>query len=284
MVPVVQASEGFLEALGANPSSGRLLSAADQLEGAPPVAVVNQPFVDDVLGGGEAVGRRVRSMGISESGDPAWGPWMEVVGVVPDLGLSAADPEDAAGLYVPFDGRRGFYLAVRSAERPVELAPALRRRLAMLDQGIVVNHLRSLTEVEKEQRSTLLSLGTGLVVLGAVALLLSLVSLYALVSFALQRRIREIGVRLALGAGARRIVWSVVRPVATLCAGGTALGLLLAFGLLRLRGIFVFRLPPAGAESMAVVVLLLGFACALACVGPVRRAIRLRPLDALREE
>jgi putative ABC transport system permease protein len=282
--PIVYSTDGFLETLGARALGGRLLRAADLLERAPPVAVVNAPFVERFLGGGEALGRRVRVLALADDGEPVWGPWREIVGVVPELGLSTADPSTAGGLYVPFDGRSGFHLAVRTARRPAEVAPALRRALHDLDAQLTVHHLRPLSEVELEQRSAMLSLGSGLAALGSVALLLSLVSLYALVSFTLARRVRELGVRLALGASARRIAWSVVRPVAAHFLAGSTLGALLALAVLRARGIFVFRLPAAGPETIGAVILALAAACALACAGPVRRALRLRPVDALREE
>ncbi|HVS13239.1 MAG TPA: ABC transporter permease [Thermoanaerobaculia bacterium] len=282
--PIVHATDGFLETLGARALSGRLLRATDLGRGAPAVAVVNRPFADRFLDGAEAVGRRVRLLESDADGESQWGPWREIVGVVAELGLSTADPAHAGGLYLPLDDRRGFHLAVRTDRRPVETAPALRRALLDLDAELTVASLRPLSEVEREQRSAMLALGAGLAALGAVALLLSLVSLYALVTFALARRTRELGVRLALGAGARRIAWSVVRPVATHFLAGSALGASLALLLLRARGIFVFRLPPAGIETVGGVVLVLGAACALACVGPVRRALSLHPVDALREE
>lgn len=114
--PATEVSDGFLESIGGRTMTGRSFTANDFLAGAAPVAIVNQPFVDRFFNGGSPVGRRVKVL------TPEW---REIIGVVPDLGVSAADRGRAAGVYVPLKGRGGG----RSQGRPARHPAARRRRL-----------------------------------------------------------------------------------------------------------------------------------------------------------
>jgi len=135
LAPSAAVSAGFFGALGAAPIAGRLLSPADYLAGAPKVAVVNEPFVRKFLDGASPLGRRLRVAG---AGPP--GAWREIVGVVPDLGLSVGDPSLAAGYYVPLGEEPGrLYLAMRVAGDPLSFAGPLRRAFLDRDPGFVLN-------------------------------------------------------------------------------------------------------------------------------------------------
>ena len=191
-VPATEVSDGFLESIGGRTMTGRTFTTNDFLAGAAPVAIVNQPFVDNFLNGRSPVGRRVR---VSMEG------WREIVGVVPDLGVSAGDRGRAAGIYLPLPDRTQLLqIAIRSAGNPNTIAGPLRRVVAEVDPKADLRSIRLLEDVGREQRSFLSGMASAMTALGVMALLLSVVSIYALLSFMVTRRTREIGIRVALGA------------------------------------------------------------------------------------
>lgn len=289
--PMAYADPGYFAALGAEALAGRLFRETDLAPGAPPVAVVNQPFVDRFLGGRNPLGRRLRLADPGGEEGEAAGPepWREIVGVVPDLGLSVADPSMAAGWYAPLDdrvaaGRGGWYLAVRTAGDPLALAGPLRRALADLDPEIDVHRLVPLERVGWEDRAFMTGFGTALSGLGAMALLLSLAGIYAMLSFAVTRRTREIGVRVALGATSAQVLRAVVGGTGLRLAAGAALGTVLALALIRAKGMLVTRLPGGEPWILPAVLALFLAAGLLASWVPSRRALAIRPSDALRSE
>ena len=117
--------------------------------------------------------------------------------------------------------------------------------------------------------------------IGVVTLLLSLVGVYSIVSLAVTRRTREIGVRVALGAPSSSILWSIVRRSALMVSGGGLLGAIAGFQVSSTR-IFVFAVPAAGAWVFAALVALMVLAGVLACWVPARRALAIQPIEALR--
>jgi hypothetical protein len=279
--PSVGVSAGFLETLGGRATAGRLFVGGDFEPGAPPVVVVNQPFVDQFLGGRDPVGRRVRDAA-GGSSEPAW---REIVGVVPDLGLVVGDSARAAGFYEPIRRASLFRLALRSRGDPRLLTEPLRRAAYDVDPGIVVNRIVPLEEVAMDDRVALNAIGTAMAGIAAAALLLSLLGTYAIVSFTVTRRTREIGIRLALGAGALRIVRSIVgRTAAILTLGGVS-GALAGVVLSRvLASILVAAIPASGAEASLAVLGLLAAVGIAACWSPVKRALAIPPRDALAAE
>ena len=251
-----------------------------------PVVIVNESFVERVLGGRNPLGRRVRYTGTGEDGeprDPAREPWHEIVGVVRDLGTSYADFDPRiAALYRPTAAAesRPVRMAIHVRGDAAEFAPRLRALAAAVDLDLrLLDVLRFDRLSDSEVRFyefwfTVLIAGTGL------ALLLSLAGLYAVMAFTVAQRTREIAVRVALGADRRRVVGATfARPLLQLAlgvlAGGAVLGVLLSSD---------------GAPSAKQVAALAGYLAALgavlllAAVVPTRRALRVEPAEALREE
>jgi predicted permease len=282
--PLVSAGPGFFETLDAQPIAGRLFTEADVAAGAPPVAIVNEPFVRTFLGGGNAIGRRLRTF--DEDGSVADPGWREIVGVVPDLGLSAGDEAMAAGWYVPLSGESNAHLALRVAGGDATgLTPSLRRTIGDLDARIQVWDVRPLGDVGSEDRAVFAGIGAALVLLGGMALVLSIVGAYALLSFSVTQRTREIGIRAALGASRGRILRTVVGSAALPLAIGAIAGALLAPVLVEARVIFAFRLPgDSGPWGLPVLVATFALAGLVACWLPGRRALGVPPGEALRAE
>lgn len=280
-LPAVGVSAGFFESLRGEVTAGRGFRADDYTPGAPPVAIVNQPFVDTVLGGRNPIGRRIRV--VRADGDDAGEDWREIVGVVPDLGLLVGDAGRAAGYYVPLWGRNLFYLTLLAQGDPLPLADPLRRRLYEVDPEILVTRVDPLEAVAKEDRAGFLVMSSVLTAVGVAALTLSLVGMYAILSFTVTRRTREIGIRVALGASDRRVLQSIVGRSVLLLALGAMIGGGLAVGLTTaLDRMMVSQLPDPGVWVLPAVAGLLALAGTVASWVPARRALRIRPTEALR--
>lgn len=274
--PATEVSDGFLESIGGTPMAGRLFTANDFLSGSAPVAIVNKPFVDRYFDGGSPVGRRVN---VSGSG------WREIVGVVPDLGVSAGDRARAAGVYVPLpDHTPMLHLAIRSSGNPNTTAGPLRRAVAEIDPKADLRSIRLLEDVGREQRSFLSGMTSAMTALGLMTLLLSVVSIYALLSFMVTRRTREIGIRVALGARRSQVLATVAGSAFALLALGTVLGTIAGVALAGFQSVMLIRMPDAGVATPAIVIGALAAASLAAAWFPTRRALGIRPSEALASE
>lgn len=280
LAPSAEVSPGFFEALDTSARAGRVMTAADALPGAPAVAVVNDPFVKEMLGGAAAVGRRFRVM---DDGRP--GPWLTVVGVVPELGLSVGDPTLAAGYYLPLTAETNtIYLALRVNGEPLKFVEPLRRALRTRDAELVMGRGELLEDVALDDRSFFGALSAALIGIGAITLVLALAGVYSMMSLIVSRRTREIGIRVALGASTTRVIRAVAtRAGVQVCIGGL-LGAVLAVFSLEARGILVSRLGDGGWWTMPVVIGLLVLSGIAATWVPLRRALRIRPQEALKAE
>jgi predicted permease len=277
-----QVAPGFFEAFGTGVVSGRGFHASDLEEGSTAV-LVNASFRDRVLRGADPVGRRVRLL--ERSGEPQ-GPWWEIVGVVPDLGVNIFEPGASEAVYRPaVPGRSGrFWLAVDVGRDPAAFGPRLRELVGALDATALVSELRPLGAFYPDDRYMILATAAGLIFLVIALLTMSGSGIYAIMSFAVAQRTREIGIRTALGARPLHVAATVGRRAAAQLGAGVLLGIPLA------RWLYVFVHADAGAiiqhawMAAAIpglfVLLLMGSA---ACAVPLARALRITPNEALRE-
>ena len=272
---------GFLPSLDATVLAGRLFVEEDFAPDAPRVVVVNQPFVDRVLAGGNPLGRRIR---LASGGDGA-DAWREIVGVVPDLGLSAADAERAAGVYLPLEEASTLRLLVRTQGAPLTLAGPVQRALYDLDPTLVTSDSRVLAGELELLRRVYRLLGNAFATLGVIVLLLSTMALYAILSFEVTRRTREIGIRVALGAGRGRVLRSLLGRVAVGVALAGALGTAVGMALLSvIRATVVMQFPATGPLTFVALVAGAAITGLLASTVPALRALRIRPMEALQTD
>lgn len=248
------------------------------------VLVANEAFVQRVLGGRHPISRRVR---FHVSRDQ-WGPWHEIIGVVQQLAMERHPEMSPAGLYFPLKaGASSVHMGVHLRQDPESFAPRLRSVATALEPNLRLHQLLRMDRigdaaVRLYRLGVRILIGVSLLVLG-----LSLAGIYSIMSFAVSRRTREIGIRVALGADRRRIVASIfTRPLAQV-AMGIVVGVFLS--VMMLRG--EVRLSVAGGISVVqetVVVLAFTAAmltvCMLACIVPTRRALRIQPTEALKSE
>lgn len=280
-LPVVEVDDGYFAALGVGAVEGRVFREQDLEGGAPGVAIVNRSFVDRVFGGTHPIGRRIALAGETVDGTPRW---REIVGVVPDLRLSAADPRQGAGWYVPLPRTRAnYYAAIRTASTtPIALEPDLRRAVAAVDAELALYRVTPLPRVGHEEEDFMTGFGSAMLFLGAMAMLLSLAGLYATMSLAVERRTREVGIRVALGASRRQVLRVLFGRAGGQLALGLFLGTILTRVLLEGRQLLVTRLPANEPWVVPLVLGLFALGGAAATWIPARRALGITPSRALR--
>jgi predicted permease len=268
---------GYFETLGTPIVRGRGFTEQDR-EGARRVAVVNETMARRYWPGGDATGHRIR---LGEAG-----PSLDVVGVARDgkYGFIGEDPRPYFFLPLAQNYSSPITMIVRSAADPKVLAGMLEREVSALDPDLPAFGMMTLEEFRRRSLSALEAGAIYSVSFGLLALGLAAVGLYGVVSYAVGQRTREIGVRVALGAGRGDVLRMVLGGALRLGLAGVALGLGLAFGAAPLlasvlhgvsgRDPLVFGVAPA--VLLAVVL--------LASLVPARRAARVEPRVALRSE
>jgi putative ABC transport system permease protein len=279
------ASEGAAEALGEHLVRGRLFATTDTADSIP-VAVVNETMARKYWGERDAVSGRIR-MG----SDPKR-PWLTVVGVVGDVrhnGLTGVVKEK---FYVPHSqfhrsvGRAiaGMTLVVRSSGDPMTLVVPIRAAVRSLDATVPIAAVRPMADVVASSVATQRFTGALLVVFAVIALVLATVGIYGVLVYLVTLRTHEIGVRMAVGAAKRDVLWLVLGRGLALSLAGAAVGLAGASALTRLMASLLYGVTTTDRLTfVAVPAMLIAVALAASAV-PAYRATRVDPLRALRSE
>ena len=272
-------SPGFFTAMGIRLVSGRDFDRQDFKHSGDKdyrSAIVNEAFVRRYLGGRSPLGLR-----ICQGAGPDAQPTVEIVGVVEDFSYRGLREESEQAYFPVFDDGGGqFYVRARGG--PDEAFAAIRSIVHKADPALPVTNLRTVDEQVSRSLSTeriLAALSTGF---GALALLLSLVGLYGVMSFVVTQRTREIGIRVALGASGRSAVWLVLREAVIMVVGGAAIAIPAVAALGRLVESQLYGVSPTNRSAIAMATLLLAVASLAAAAIPAWRAARLNPVDALR--
>jgi ABC-type antimicrobial peptide transport system permease subunit len=163
----------------------------------------------------------------------------------------------------------------------MSLTAALRATVANIDPDLQVQEIRTLEESGVEDRAFLGGISAALTAMGAMALLLSIVGIYALLSFMVTRRTREIGIRVALGATHWQVLRTVAGGAATHLTIGGALGTVLGILFVQARAVILISIPAPGVWMPATIVMTLALAGGIACLVPARRALSIKPAEAL---
>ena len=277
-------SPDYFRALGVPLLKGRLLSAQDNMQ-APPVAIINQALARRYWGDEDPVGKRFKP-GVAR----AWNePWLTVVGVVGSVRQTGLNADPFPEYYLPFTYMRPRWaiprvLFIRSAGDPLSLVAAVKEQIWAVDKDQTIWAGRTMDEIVARwlapRRFNLLLLGA----FAALALALASVGIYGVMSYSVSQRTREIGVRMALGAGRRDILKLIVGHGLALTLGGVAAGLVASFTLTRWLESLLFGVSTTDPLTFAGVPLLLTAVAMLACYLPVRRAMKVDPMRSLRHE
>lgn len=284
----------YFDVLHAPVLAGRAFNAAD-LSPEARVVIVDEGFAERVMPGRNVVGQRVRlSAGEALDSNVAQLPWYEIVGVVKELGMaSAAMARREAGLYLPFvPGSEGSVkMIVRARGNPLALAPRIRELAMGVDPALQLEQVMRVDQVVSPLVWFARLWMRIIMGLTGVALLLSLAGIYAVLSYIVARRTREIGVRMALGASARRVISSIFRrPLTQVTMGVIGGSILIALGAMGVQNTTQFGGTDIGGLTLGDIPLLAGYAilmlgvCMFACIVPTVRALRVQPTQALRAE
>jgi putative ABC transport system permease protein len=286
--PVVRhlaVTPGFFKTFDVDISRGRPITAEDRA-GALPVAVVNQRFVDRHFPSGDAIGRR-----INLTPDDSVEHWVTIVGVMPNLyatdqgSINRHTPWPAEVLTSFHQAPRGTAsIAIRTLTDPASVAQPLRAAIASLDPDLPVYSLTPMSDVLEQSRWDVRVFGGLFVVFGIVALALASIGLYAVLAFAVSRREREMGIRMALGAAALDVIRLVVRGAVIQLVIGVSIGMWLGIAAARLAGAVLFEVQPTDPSIIGVVIATLAATGLVACVVPALRATKSDPLRSLRAE
>lgn len=281
-VRIARVDVGFFDALEQPILSGRGFDQNDLGETRTAV-IVNTNFVDQVLGGANPLGRRVRRWTRAE-GD---GPWYEIVGVVGHLGMFANDAERDAGVYFPLAAGEIYPVpfAVRVGEDPGSFTPRLRTLAAEADPTAIIWAPLALDEVFNFQATIESVLRSYAIVLIGILLTIATLAIYALMSFTVAQRTREIGIRIALGAEWRSIVAAIAKRAMVQLGVGAFFGMAIAAVLLH---VLTTELGQTSMGSPLVIASLVtvgavGLIGTIACIAPTLRALRIAPTEALSE-
>jgi putative ABC transport system permease protein len=268
--------------------SGRWFTESDG-SGNPPVAVVTETTARRFWREQNPVGKHIRFVGEKE--------WRTIVGVVSDVrayDLQRSEPDFMRGtLYVPHspkgtleDGRvpAEMTIAVRTTADESEAGTMLRRIVTGLNQEAPVSEIRTMRAVMSEAVSTPASTTSLFVTFAALALVLGMIGIYGVLAFLVSKRTREIGIRMALGAQRRDVLWLVMKEGGKFSLTGIVLGLAAAFAVTRLLSSELYGVSPVDPFTYAAVTIVMAMVTLLASYIPTRRAMRVDPLIALRCE
>ncbi len=273
---------GYFKTMGIPLLAGREFAAQDTAA-APKVAIVSERIVRDHFPGGPraAIGRRVR---LSDRGD-----WLTVVGVVADIRQMGLDQDVQPMLYVPFQQEReGFVLRfvsfVARTATPARVVEGIRAEIRRAAPDLPIQTTLTMEEAVAASvappRFRMLLLG----LFATTATLIATCGIYGLMAYAVTQRRREMGVRMALGAGRRDVLRLVLARALRIVVAGLMLGLAGAFGVTRVLQRFLFGVTPTDPMAFTIVTLLLMAVGLIAAWLPARRATRIDPCAALRAE
>ncbi len=279
-------SEGALEALGEHIVRGRAIASTDTAN-ALPVALVNETMARMYWRNADPIGKRIR-MG---SNNPKR-PWMTVVGIVKNVRHNGVTAAIKGKFYVPyaqFPSSTGFAarnvtLVVRAGGQPLALLGPIRAEVARLDANLPIANVRTMTDVVKASLATPRLTGLLLSTFAGLALFLAAVGVSGVLAYLVNRRRREIGIRMALGASRANVLGLVVGRGMAFAGAGIAAGVLAALLLTGVMSGLIYGVGPRDPLTFAAATFVLLAIAAAACAVPGLRATRFDPLEALRSE
>ena len=281
-VVVIAVGPRYFEALELALVRGRYFNSLDGTPGHP-AAVVNQRFVELFSANDDPVGRVIR---LSDAkSDPTTSPSLTIVGVAPTVRQGIATGTRPV-VYLPLAAHGGSRasIIVGHISDPTGIVSLLRREIAAVDPDVTVFNVRPLDELLDDSRLQPRLIGTVIAVFASIALLLSVVGLYAFTAYAVRQRTHEIGVRMALGAQSAQVVRLFVRRGMVPLAIGLIIGLVGAFGVGRLLQGLLIQTSPADPLTLVFITVLLVAVSVAACFLPARKAANTDPLAVLRYE
>jgi putative ABC transport system permease protein len=271
-------SPDYFATMGISHLAGRMLTDLDD-EHAQPVALINAQMAKTYWPGQNPIGRRFKPT-------IADGAWTEIVGVVGDVRHTSLDKPPDPEVYLPFaqNPASQLNLTIRTAQDPMSLAAAIRSAVNSLDPDQAVYNIRTMeewvTESVGQPRFRTWLIGA----FAMIAMALTAIGVYGVMSYSVAQRTREIGVRMALGAQYRDMLTAVLKNGFRVTVIGLAIGLAGAFALTRILKSLLYQVSPADPATFLGAAIVLIAVVFLACWSPAHRAATVDPVEALRHE
>lgn len=275
-------SPDFFRTLNIPLRKGRYFTEADKAN-APLVAIVNESMARTIFHGADPIGKRVMW---ARSEQPLW---MTIIGVVADIRAFSLDADDQPAIYAPFAQEQQFWktwlnLVVRTSVDPNTLTASIRRAVSEVDPTIPVADIQTMDQLIgasfSDRKFYMVLLGS----FAALALFLSAIGIYGVISYSVNRRVHDLGIRMALGARRSDILRLVIGQALKLTSVGLALGLLASVLLSRFLKGLLYEIAPTDIVTFGAVTAVLGIVALLASYVPARRASSVDPVIALRYE
>jgi predicted permease len=275
---------GYVETMGIAVRRGRAFTEADAIGG--PVIMVNEALAKRFYGEQDPLGRRIR---------PPYGPdtpWFTIVGVLKDVKQGGLDNPAGTELYFLHEqlpriigfAPRDMNLVFRSGRSLGSLTPEVYRAVAEIDAALPIIQLRTMDDVIGDSLVRQRFLSQLLGIFAGVALLLAAIGTYGILAYMVTERNREIGIRMALGAGSGRVVHLVLRQGMSIALIGIVVGIGGALALSRIMESLLFGVTPSDPLTFGSVAAVITLVAIVACLVPMRRATRVDPLQAIRSD
>jgi predicted permease len=279
---------GYFDALDLTVRRGRAFTETDGAAGAEAV-IVNEPFVARYFPDEDPLGKRLRlGEDLNRGTEDLEAAWLTIIGVSPPVFQQSPNQDLSVQptVYVPFrqEPPVAFTVLARSSLSGEAVVAAIRNELREVDADLPLYNIRTMDDILAQRNWPYRIFGTLFATFAVIALLMSSVGIYAVTAYGVGQRTQEIGVRMALGARQRDILWLVLRQGITRIFLGVALGLLAALGASRVLSAVLVNMTATDPTTFVSISLLLAVVTLLACFVPARRATQLDPVDALRVE
>ena len=272
---------GYQQVMRVPLKSGRLFTEADRAS-VPMVVLINETLARTYFKSEDPVGQRISFDRVPDSSST----WRTIVGVVGDERQTGLGEPVRPEFVAPYaqDPRAAMTLVVRTQGDPALLTPALRRIIARLDPLLAISSVRTMADVRAASLGRDRFLTALMLSFAGVGMVLGMVGIYGVVAQLARRRMREMGIRIALGANAAQVQWLVVRHGMLLTAVGIVVGVAVALGTTRIIRTLLYEVAPADPVTFVAVPALVLFTAAVASWLPARRAGRADPCQVLRSD
>ncbi|HEY9226718.1 MAG TPA: ABC transporter permease, partial [Gemmatimonadaceae bacterium] len=271
------ATSGYFETMNIAIKDGRAFNASDAL--GPPVVIVNEALVKRFFPNQNPIGKRLNAFISRDT------TWLTIVGVAKDVKQGGLNNDPGTELYLNYDqmGRFSTYapqqmnIVIKTPRQLESVAPAIRQAVRSMDRTLPIIQLRTMEDVVGASVTRQRFLSMLLTIFAAVALTLAAIGTYGILSYMVTERHREIGIRMALGAGDGRVVRLVLGQGMAIAVSGIVLGVGGASVLSRLTRSLLYGVSPSDPLTFATVSLVIAVVAVAACVVPTRRAMRVDP-------
>jgi putative ABC transport system permease protein len=275
----------YFRTMGVGLLAGRDFDARDKLD-APQVAIINEAFAALHFPGQNPLGRHIKPSYIVEGRERHGEEWREIIGVVGDTRHASLNETSVPELFAPQAQTTWspLFIIARADSDPRNLVASARREVASLDKDLPIYAVKTLEEYMTSAGAVTKFLALMVSLFAGLALVLTTVGLYGLISYSVAQRTNEIGIRMAMGAQAVDVLKLVIRQGMTLVMIGVVIGLAASFELTRLMKTLLFEVSATDPLTFSAIAVLLLLAALLACWMPARRATKVDPMAALRAE